>query len=50
MCVPQVVSFDGSMTVLEFVQSVTKMIGVRDPAQSGFVTMFVDVCPTGGEF
>nr|KAG5695938.1 hypothetical protein BaRGS_017519 [Batillaria attramentaria] len=41
----QVVSFDGSTTVSEFIQSLNKMIGVRDPAQSGFA-LFADD-PTG---
>ena len=39
------VSFDGSTTVMEFIQSLNKMIGVRDPAQSGFA-LFADH-PTG---
>lgn len=35
------VSFDGSTTVNEFVQSLNKMISVRDPGQSGFA-LFAD--------
>lgn len=34
-------SFDGSMTVQEFVQSLNKSIGVRDMGQSGFA-LFAD--------
>ena len=49
MSVPQVVSFDGSTTVLEFVQSLTKMIGVRDPAQSGFALFADDPSGSGLE-
>jgi hypothetical protein len=32
----QVVSFDGSTTVLEFLGSLEKAIGVRDSSSSGF--------------
>ncbi|KAL8624370.1 hypothetical protein ACOMHN_012770 [Nucella lapillus] len=46
----QVVSFDGSTTVLEFVQSLNKMIGVRDPAQSGFALFADDPRGTGVEY
>ena len=43
------VSFDGSTTVMEFIQSLNKMIGVRDPAQSGFALFADDPTGTGVE-
>ncbi len=43
----QVVSFDGSTTVLEFLQSLNKAITMRDCALSGF-SLFTDD-PAGQE-
>ena len=36
VCLLQVVSFDGSTTVSEFISSLEKAVGVRDASSSGF--------------
>ena len=36
VCIIQVVSFDGSTTVSEFISSLEKAVGVRDASSSGF--------------
>jgi hypothetical protein len=49
VCHLQVVSFDGSTTVGEFVQTLNKLIGVRDQNQSGFALFADDPAGSGVE-